>query len=91
VSDATPQRIKVVHRPCPQCGSADVHRSRTRTAAEWIARRLGLRLRRCHVCNFRFARLGNLVIPESAVRAVGQAFPVLALLSVLAVLSLVYR
>jgi len=70
------------HRPCPRCGSHDVHRSRTRNVVERAAKWFGLGMRRCHGCDFRFARLGNLVLPEGAVRILGTLVPLLLLLAV---------
>ncbi len=58
VSHSTP-----LHRPCPRCGSARIHRSRHRTALERLLSIAGGWTRRCHDCGYRFARLLGTTIP----------------------------
>jgi hypothetical protein len=41
---------------CPKCGSARIHRSHRRTLQERTAWIVGIKTRRCHECNFRFAQ-----------------------------------
>jgi len=43
--------------PCPNCGSASVHRSHRKGLTERLLALVGARIRRCHACNVRFARL----------------------------------
>jgi len=52
---------------CHKCGSQRVHRSRRKGALERAVALAGLRFRRCHECNTRFATLGNSVLLKSDV------------------------
>jgi len=52
---------------CHKCGSQRVHRSRRKGALERIVALAGLRFRRCHECNARFATFGNSVLVKSDV------------------------
>jgi hypothetical protein len=45
--------------PCPNCGSLSVHRSHRKGLTERLLAVAGARIRRCHACNVRFARLFN--------------------------------
>jgi proteasome lid subunit RPN8/RPN11 len=42
---------------CPNCGALSVHRSHRKGATEHLLAVVGARMRRCHSCNVRFARL----------------------------------
>lgn len=53
---------------CPNCRSAYVHTSRTRTPGELLATLAGARLRRCHNCDFRYLTRGNWILAVSALR-----------------------
>ena len=43
--------------PCPNCGAPRVHRSHRKGVTEHLLAVVGARIRRCHSCNVRFARL----------------------------------
>jgi len=45
--------------PCPSCGALNVHRSHRRGMTESLLAIVGAKIRRCHVCNVRFARFFN--------------------------------
>jgi hypothetical protein len=42
---------------CPSCGAPGVHRSHRKGFTERLLALVGARVRRCHACNVRFARL----------------------------------
>jgi len=42
---------------CPNCGALSVHRSHRKGTTEHLLAVVGARMRRCHSCNVRFARL----------------------------------
>jgi transposase-like protein len=44
---------------CPNCGTPNVHRSHRKGITEHVLAVVGGRIRRCHSCNARFARLFN--------------------------------
>lgn len=48
--------------PCPSCGALQVCRSHRKGIPEHLLAIVGARIRRCHACNVRFARLFNSVI-----------------------------
>ena len=43
--------------PCPSCGALSVHRSHRKGITEHLLAVIGGRIRRCHACNARFARV----------------------------------
>lgn len=64
----TPQASR---RACPRCGSTRVYRSHRRGFTERALSLAGLKVRRCHTSNLRFARLGSSAIwMEDAARVV---------------------
>jgi hypothetical protein len=71
---------------CHKCGSHRVHRSRRRGVLERVVALAGMRFRRCHECNTRFATFGNSVLLKSDVdsllRKVGIALLMMAALIV---------
>ena len=44
---------------CPSCGAMSVHRSHRKGMTEHLLAIVGAKIRRCHACNARFARLFN--------------------------------
>lgn len=67
-------------RPCPRCGSTQVDRSHRRGFAERALSLLGLKIRRCHGCNLRFARLGSSAIWIEDVESLARKLAFLALM-----------
>jgi len=67
---------------CPFCGSTRVYRSHRRSLAERLLSLVGLKIRRCHGCNLRFARFGSSAIliedAEKALRRVARGAVVAA-------------
>ncbi|HEY1203508.1 MAG: hypothetical protein ABSH46_03170 [Bryobacteraceae bacterium] len=60
--------------PCPNCGTLSVHRSHRKGITEHLLAVVGARIRRCHACNARFARLFNsAVYIDDARRALRRA------------------
>jgi len=60
VPDSEPSRAPSRHEGgsiCPNCGAPSVHRSHRKGLTERLLCLTGARVRRCHACNVRFARL----------------------------------
>jgi hypothetical protein len=47
---------------CPNCGAPNVHRSHRKGVTERLLSVVGARVRRCHACDVRFARLFSSVV-----------------------------
>jgi hypothetical protein len=74
---------------CPGCGAPKVHRSHRKGLVEQMLSLVGARVRRCHACNLRFARLfSSTVYIDDARRLIRRAAIVL-LMAAGAVLVLV--
>ena len=59
---------------CPNCGTPGVHRSHRKGLTERLLSLAGARVRRCHACNVRFARLfSSTVYIDDARRALRRA------------------
>jgi hypothetical protein len=59
---------------CPRCGTPTVHRSHRKGLTEHLLALVGARVRRCHACNTRFARLfTSTVYIEDARRVLRRA------------------
>lgn len=68
--------------PCPNCGALSVHRSHRKGITEHLLAVVGARIRRCHTCNARFARLFNsAVYIDDARRALLRAAILLLMLA----------
>lgn len=78
-------------RICPKCSSPRIHRSRRRGAAEHLLALCGLKPRRCHECNARFATLGSSILFRQDVDRVLRSVSVvlLAAVAVFVVVSIV--
>jgi hypothetical protein len=76
---------------CPKCGSRQIHRSHRRTLKERAAWLVGVRTRRCHGCNFRFAQAGSRTIrpAEFALRIERLGWVGITALALAAVLGVV--
>ncbi len=59
MADSDPAPSRHEGSPCPNCGALSVHRSHRRGITERLLAVVGARIRRCHSCNARFARLFN--------------------------------
>jgi len=89
-SEASPSAKPSITAICPKCGSLKVHRSRRHGVLERLVALAGLRFRRCHECNTRFATFGNSVLLKTDVdgllRKIGIALlMMLALIIVVAI------
>jgi len=75
---------------CPNCGALNVHRSHRKGITEHLLAIVGARIRRCHACNARFARLFNsAVYIDDARRALLRAGILLLMIIGAAVVVLV--
>ncbi|MGD0013665.1 MAG: hypothetical protein ABSD56_04455 [Bryobacteraceae bacterium] len=67
---------------CPNCGAPAVRRSHRKGFTERVLSLVGARVRRCHACNVRFARLfSSTVYIDDARRALRRASLVLLMLA----------
>lgn len=67
---------------CPNCGAPSVHRSHRKGLTERLFVVVGARIRRCHACNARFARLfTSAVYMDDASRAIRRAALLLLMLA----------
>ena len=75
---------------CPSCGALSVHRSHRKGITERLLALVGAKIRRCHACNARFARLFNsAVYIDDARRALVRAAILLLMLAGTTVVVLV--
>ena len=75
---------------CPSCGSPSVHRSHRKGITEFLLAVVGGRIRRCHTCNARFARIfSSAVYVDDARRIIVRAALLLLMLAAAAVVVLV--
>ncbi len=59
--------------PCPRCGALKAHHTHRKGNTEYLLAFLGGRIRRCHACNLRFARLFDSVVYIEDARRVVRA------------------
>ena len=75
---------------CPSCGALNVHRSHRKGMTEYLLAVIGGRIRRCHTCNARFARVfSSAVYIDDARRLLLRAALLLLMLAGAAVVVLV--
>jgi hypothetical protein len=74
---------------CPNCGTPGVHRSHRKGLTERLLTLVGARVRRCHACNVRFARLFSSTVYINDARRVLRRAAILFLMLAGAALVLV--
>lgn len=75
---------------CPSCGALSVHRSHRKGITEHLLAVIGAKIRRCHACNARFARLfSSAVYIDDARHALVRAAILLLMLAGATVVVLV--